>query len=111
MMNVLVRGKMLDKKSALRLVIEFARRAPFRTGAFWVSEVANAETDADAAAAVLVAVDDIAFSIAYCNNIGLNRSLHETELLLQAEKIRRFVGNPFKRAEADKGCCMPMKSQ
>ena len=101
-MCILVQGKMLNKASALKLAIAFGKRAPTREGSYWVTRVANAESDADAARDAWATSDASAFSIAYCESIGFNHCLHATELRSQAETIRHIVGNPFKDVDSNK---------
>ena len=102
MMCMLVQGKMLNKALALTLAIAFAKRAPTREGSYWVTRVANAGSDADAAHDAWATSDASAFSIAYCESIGFNHCLHATELRSQAETIRQIVGNPFKDVDSNK---------
>ena len=102
MMCMLVQGKMLNKALALKLTIAFATRAPTREGSYWVTRVANAGSDADAARDAWATSDASAFSIAYFESIGFNHCLHATELRSQAETIRQIVGNPFKDIDSNK---------
>ena len=100
MMCALVQGNMLDKPTALKLAIAFAKRAPTRVGAPWLTRVAEAESDSDAAGDAWAASDASAFSIAYCESIAFNH--YATELRWQAETIRQIVGNPFRRIDPHK---------
>jgi hypothetical protein len=89
MMCALAQGKMLNKPTALKLAIAFAKRAPTRVGALWLTRVAEAESDSDAAGDAWAASDASAFSIAYCESIAFKDCLYATELRWQADSTNR----------------------
>ncbi len=101
-MCVLVQGKLLNKSKALKLALAFAERSPTRAAYRWVTRVASAGSDADAAGDAWAASDTSAFSMVYASGPDFDNSIYAIELRWQAEKIKQIVGNPFKASESNK---------
>ena len=102
MMGVLVQGEMLDKPTALKLATAFLKRSPTRACSLWVTRVAGAESDANAAGVAWAASDASAFGIVYGRSNDFDESVYAEEMRWQAGEIRRIVGNPFQEIEAGK---------